>query len=168
MEHAYQAPGGINHFLLRVDRLLRKHGKWYKHRLVWAGDSAPRDPSCPVLPNGEEARNLFEFVGYSTTENYDGDRMMPTNDPTSDRHETYVVNHDTKEFVDTSKLAFTNKEKSLKVHPLPLLTSNNGGYYGLDSDKVGRWSGHRISIEDQPPSATAGFVELIVKFNREG
>lgn len=160
MEHSLQA----NHFMLQVDRLLRENGKWYLARLVWAGDSAntERGLILPTIDDEDvEEVNLNRFVSHSTTDSADGDRMMPCNDPASDALGRYILNHDMLEFVDIEALPMD--KWGGKVHPIPLLTSNNVGYYNADHDKVGRWVRCRISIQDYP-SIDPKFAELKVAF----
>lgn len=161
MGHSFQG----NNFMLRVDKLLREDGKWYKCHLVWAGDSVKAEPGL-VRPTedgkGSQEVSLYNFVQYSSTGHPDGDRMMPCTDPASAQHGRYIVNHDMLEYADIEKLP-TACDGS-RVHPLPLLTSNGEeDYHGTDSDKVGRWTRSRISIQECPPD-NPRFTELEVAF----
>jgi hypothetical protein len=73
----------------------------------------------------------------------------------------YLVNHDTRQYVD--------KDKAGDVHPLPLLTAEGNGrgggdYRGGNEDLVGIWARDILSAEHEVP---AGFAELLVCFDEE-
>jgi hypothetical protein len=82
----------------------------------------------------------------------------------------YILNHDTKEFVDKRKMP---KDKDgWRIHPLPLLTadgnSRGGGDYReghTDFDKVGIWKRNRISIETRKTDIPKDFKEISVQYN---
>ena len=79
----------------------------------------------------------------------------------------YIINEDTKQFVDVNK---AKRDKwGMKVHPLPLLIAEGngrgGGDYSTncpDIDKVGIWARNLIRVSDEKPSKD--YKELKVKF----
>ena len=79
----------------------------------------------------------------------------------------YIINEDTKQFVDVNK---AKRDKwGMRVHPLPLLIAEGngrgGGDYSTncpDIDKVGIWARNLIRVSDEKPAK--GYKELKVKF----
>ena len=137
-----------NDFVNAVETLLVKGGKWFKCRLVWAGDYADAEKGIN--------KNL-----YSLCEK----KLNPKAKEDIEKHNEdfpFIVNHDKKEFVDKSK--GVEDSEGWKIHPLPLLTcegngDGNGDFFGKDTKKlVGSWSRDKISIEKEKPK---GFKELI-------
>lgn len=75
----------------------------------------------------------------------------------------YLINHDTKQFVDKSK---TPKDADgWQIHPLPLLTCEGNGRGGGDfrgeSDLIGIWARNLISVATKKSEIPKGFEELI-------
>lgn len=79
----------------------------------------------------------------------------------------YIINEDTKQFVDVYK---AKRDKwGMKVHPLPLLIAEGngrgGGDYSTnrpDIDKVGIWARNLIRVSDEKPAKD--YKELKVNF----
>lgn len=79
----------------------------------------------------------------------------------------YIINEDTKQFVDVNK---AKRDKwGMRVHPLPLLIAEGNGrgggdYYTNrpDIDKVGIWARNLIRVSDEKPAK--GYKELKVNF----
>ena len=71
----------------------------------------------------------------------------------------YIVNLDTKEYVEVPK--------ETAIHPLPILTAvgngeSNSDYYGTCREHIGTWAYHRIGATDERPGD--GYTELKVYF----
>jgi hypothetical protein len=75
----------------------------------------------------------------------------------------YLINHDTKQFVDKSKTPKDND--GWQIHPLPLLTcegnGRGGGDYRGESPLIGLWARNRISVATKKSDIPKGFEELI-------
>jgi len=148
MEHSWIG----NNFVGVVEDLIAEGGAWYGDRIVWAGDYADEEKN--------RKNNLYTIVGKS-----DRNKIKPT--PTGTKYR-YVINLDTKEFVDTKKIPLSDvyededgKEWPYTIHPLPLLTCEGNGRGGGDFHKedelVGKWARHRVSVSKTKP---AGFTEM--------
>jgi hypothetical protein len=147
MEHSWIG----NEFVGVVEDLIAEGGAWHGDRIVWAGDYA--DPETPeVLDPTNENRpmNLFAIVGEN--------KIRPA---VSKNKYRFVLNLDTKEFVDKNKVPNVN---GWQIHPLPLLTCCGNGRGGGDyhnetnSDLVGKWNRNRVIVQNGYPK---GFKELI-------
>ena len=82
-----------------------------------------------------------------------------------ERKYRYIVNMDTKEFVDMKKVPLsdvwinpkTQKEYPYYVHPLPLLTCEGNGqgggdYFGEDKNNlIGSWARNRVTVSTRKP-----------------
>jgi hypothetical protein len=144
MEHSYMD----NPFMAAVEHLLSPMGRFYKSRLVWAGDYADREP--------DSDKNLFHMVdkrheiGYVT-----GVKAAP--------YYRYIVNHSKRLYVDKSRCVGT-------VHPLSLLTADGSGrgggdYEGSNEDLIGTWARDVISMETHLPLADGlDYCELTCEF----
>jgi hypothetical protein len=80
----------------------------------------------------------------------------------------YIINEDTKQFVDVNK---AKRDKwGYRIHPLPLLIAEGNGrgcgdYNSQkypDLDKVGIWARNLIRVSDEKPAK--GYKELKVNF----
>ena len=124
-EHSYMKNAFVNTF----ERGLVPGARFYKGRVVWAGDYADPEPS------GE---NLYRMCDeYSS--------LCP--DP-KDAGPRYILNHTKKLFVDKEKVPSKN---GITYHPLPFLTAEGNGRGGGDVEKsplVGSWARDEISVED--------------------
>ena len=142
MEHSY-----LNTQLLNtIEYLISKNGKFYKSRIVWAGDYADEEEDS----SNEHDENDEEYDGpqnlYNHSYNY------------STFNDVFKVNMDNyKYIVNHSKKQYINKyENSQNIHPLPLLVSEGndrggGDYSGYNKQLCGAWARDIISIEEEIP-----------------
>lgn len=155
MEHSYIG----NHFMRAVEALLVVGGAWYGDRIVWAGDYADDERGITDPENPDRDMNLYSICD---TE------IKPK--PIAKSHR-FVINMDTKEFVDTTKVPISDiwtdekgKEYPFIIHPLSILTCEGNGRGGGDLHKesklVGKWARARVSVTNEVP---ADYKEL--KFN---
>ena len=135
--------------------------------LVWAGDYANGE----LDTGGKEIIDTIKGNEYPVTlySMCDDVTELPVVEVKASMRRRYIVNHDTKEFVDKSKMPFDND--GWQIHPLPLLTADGNGRGGgdyrkghADFDKVGIWKRNRISIETNK-NAFKGYKEISVQFN---
>jgi hypothetical protein len=155
MEHSWIG----NNFVAVVEELIAEGGRWYGDRIVWAGDYA--DPEVPEIPNpknGSKPSNLFDIVG--------DNKIEPKPSETEFR---YIINLDTKEFVDKRKVPVSetwtdseDKNWDCKIHPLPLLTcegnGRGGGDYHGEHELIGKWARQRVTVSTRKPK---GYKEII-------
>jgi hypothetical protein len=138
MEHSY-----INTKMMNtVEYLISKQDRFYKSRIIWAGDYADAEEE------EDEEINLYHLTDYYGS--YTG--IVLTSDT------RYIVNHTKKLYVD--------KEKSNDIHPLPLLVSEGNGrgggdYSGNNQNLCGVWARDVISMEEDIPSE---YQELLCDF----
>lgn len=105
---------------------------------------------------------------YSLCEEFDCTKLPSSSKLASNRYK-YILNLDTKQFVDKSKVKKVSWG-NLRIHPLPLLTCNSngqgGGDYFNDADKdlVGTWVGNLITLVTKKSDIPKDFTELIVSF----
>jgi len=141
MEHSWIG----NRFVGVVEDLIAEGGAWHGDRIVWAGDYADEEKN--------RKSNLF-----SLTEKKDS-KINPK--PTGTKYR-YVVNMDTKEFVDTKKVPLSDvwedekgKQWPFAIHPLPILTCEGNGRGGGDFHKedplVGAWARNRVTVSKTKP-----------------
>lgn len=159
MEHSWWLNPFVNSFAAQIYNC--------KSRVCWVGDYAdePNDfkftkNSAFYVPNYKEVWgdrvNLLK--SHSTDFTLDG---------------KFLLNHDTKEFLDLDEYKETSKDKyGWTIHPLPLLTSVGNDRGGGDFHKgnigyefVGIWAWQLISIADNIP-ANFKPVTIIFKENR--
>ena len=129
MEHSYIG----NSFMKVIENLLAKNGRWYKTRLVWAGDYADNEKGFDT--------NLYNLV-------------MKEIRPTKKEYYRYIVNHSKKIYID--KRGIRKSVNGWKIHPLSLLTTEGNGrgggdFYGED-DRIGTWARDVISMENSVES----------------
>lgn len=81
----------------------------------------------------------------------------------------YIINHDTKEFVDKSKMP--KDGDGWKLHPLPLLTAEGNGRGGGDYhseypnyDKVGIWSRALLEVVTRKSDIPKDYKEYNIYF----
>ena len=146
MEHSWIG----NQFVGAAMKVMIEGGPWYKKPIVWCGDYYNEE--------GEE-----DYYGHA-----DDDMKIRPEESLSEKEQldAILVNHTTKEYVLYSKMA--GDLDGWRINPLPLLTAlgngrGGGDYYDNqpDSDKVGIWAKHILSIEFGIPS---GYTELKVAF----
>ena len=146
MEHAWSR----NDYVSIVEKHFVRSGKYYKHRLVWAGDYADSEPACKA--------NLYTLSKPYEIKN-DRIKLAPAY--------RYIVNHTTRQWVDKKALPLKN---GWRIHPLPLLTAEGnegaGGEYNEqypDYHLIGTWARHIISVEKEIPEdyeeLKVGFIE---------
>ena len=147
MEHSWVG----NDFVGVVENLIAEGGAWYGDRIVWAGDYADEEKDGETLysKSGENS-----IKPQRVTKNY-----------------RYVVNLDTKEFVDKKKIPLSDvwydekgKGHPYTVHPLPLLTcegnNSGGGDFRKEDPIIGSWARNRVSVSTRKPK---GFKEIEFK-----
>ena len=137
MEHSY-----INTEIMNtVEFLIGPKEKFYKSRIVWAGDYADEEP--------DQSKNLYKIAdNYETFKNYYKKEIY-----------NYIVNHSKKLYIDKKKLKNS-------IHPLPLLISEGNGkgggdYNGNNYELCGSWARDVISMEEVIPD---NYNELICDF----
>jgi len=158
MEHSYQG----NNFVSTFEKELTRRGNHYKSRVVWAGDYADEEPGVKVISEGKEYdANLYSLCN-------DESEIKPKVAKTDDY--PFIVNHTKKQFVDKNKVPEIQDWEGVKIHPLPLLTSEGNGQGGGDfrgedeNEIIGSWARDVISIEKESPLVMIGttdYTELI-------
>lgn len=169
MEHSYVG----NEFVAVVEALIAEGGAWHGDRIVWAGDYA--DPEKGAKKKTYKDSYSGEIKAYKPNlYNLVDDDVNPKMriKPCGGKSYRYVINLDTKEFVDTRKVPMsdvwedpkTGKEWPFVMHPLPILTCEGNGRGGGDFHKsdplVGKWARQRISVSNLLPKASEGYKEL--------
>jgi len=158
IEHSYQG----NNYVSTFEKELTRRGNHYKSRVVWAGDYAEEEPGLKIIEEGKEHdANLYSLCN-------DENEIKPKVAKTDDY--PFIVNHTKKQFVDKNKVPEIQDWEGVKIHPLPLLTSEGNGQGGGDfrgkddNEIVGSWARDVISIEKESPLVTNGtmdYTELI-------
>ena len=116
--------------------------------VVWGGDYADGEPGVFMIYDNEE--HLVNL--YSMCEDITELNPSKTLDNKKSR---YVINHDTKEFID--KKMITKNSYGWQIHPLPLLTAEGNGrgggdYMGEDTNNIiGSWARCSISVSEKLP-----------------
>lgn len=177
MEHSYIG----NNFLEVVESLLSKNGKWYKKRIVWAGDyMEPYQFLSGTEINRLEKKLSKECIKLEGDYRYLTDRTTLYNYVSDVKRngkesleninpkDKILINHSLKKYIDLTPLWMRAQleEGSLVIHPLSLLTCTSnqgggGGYSGVNENLVGSWAGHIISLEKNIPE---GFDKVDVEF----
>lgn len=129
MEHSWIG----NNFVNVVMNMISKGGKWFKTKIVWAGDYAEVEEGLDV--------NLYKKFY---------DNQMPKKDLAhEEQHKNqnrYLVNLTKKEYIDLKKTEKNKNKWGWSIHPLPLMTCEGNGqgggdFFGGDPDGlVGSWS----------------------------
>lgn len=165
MEHSYIG----NRFMEVVELLLIEKGRWYKDRIVWAGDYADVEPDTEGQGYKGKGENLYLLIdeekGINPVAPYEIDKFKEENNLKDMSIFRYIVNHTLKQFVDKERLVSFD---GWKIHPLSLLTAEGNGRGGgdyheenPDSNLVGKWARCSISLEKVKPE---GYEELMVNF----
>jgi len=155
MEHSWLN----NSFVKAVCTLIAIGGAWYGDRIVWAGDYADPEPNTENDENEGRGDNLYHIC----------DTEVHPDVPKKGFR--YVINMDTKEFVDTKKIPMSDvwedekgKEWPFIIHPLPILTCEGNGRGGGDLHKedplVGKWARARVTVSNLLPKAHEGYKEI--------
>ena len=168
-----------NPYVMAVEGLLAAGEPWHKAKIVWAGDYGTAKKfltktQCAIYahwyPKAEPAHfakfpqcaepNVRDFCTRPTDKQYKSwmYKMLTPAEVTFKRaykEFRFIVNHTKKEFVDKRQCPSVN---GWRVHPLPLLTSNEnhsgGSYYTEDPEQlrlIGSWAGDSISVESVKP-----------------
>jgi hypothetical protein len=138
MEHSWVG----NLFVGRVMALLVKGGKWYKNRLVWAGD----------YYGGKEDGDTGPLAKPWFCAASDSDKIKPSTFLTKkEQSSCFLVNHTKKMYVSYASL---KGQKGWIINPLPLLTALGNGRGGGDyhdnwpcQELIGTWAGDILSVE---------------------
>lgn len=146
-------------------------------RVAWIGDYADSEEFYNTTPNGEitlasktssaEKPLLSKVVWNDDTPKITGLVSIEFN-----LENKYLINHDTKEFLDCSKYAENSKGTWGILHPLTLLTAVGNGMGGGDfngktremEDNVGIWAWNLLEIKDTKP---LGYNEVEYTFIEE-
>ena len=149
MEHSYIG----NQFMEAVETLLIPGGRWYKGRIVWAGDYADPEPDY-----GEET-TIYSLVSH--LEEGTNKMQKPQIHPDLETFR-FIVNHTKKEYCSKRNLGETDR----LIHSLSLITAEGNGrgggdYSGYDLFYVGTWARDSISIEKEVPE---GYVYVMFNF----
>lgn len=148
MEHSWIG----NNFVNTIAQLIAEGGAWFGDRIVWAGDYA--DPE--VDENGNTIQEEYEGRKYDVTlySMYGNDehKIKPRFTGKMPKFR-YVVNLDTKEFIDMRKVPLDRD--GWQIHPLPLMTcegnGRGGGDYHGESPLIGSWARKRITVTTRKP-----------------
>jgi hypothetical protein len=181
MEHSWVG----NQFVGIVEALIAEGGAWHGDRIVWSGDYAdPEKGKTKRVPDWHQSDaqreadraagkkikmitrklNLFDLI------DEDVKKEMKIK-PCGGKSYRYVINTDTKEFVDTKKIPLSDvytdnkgKEWPFQIHPLPILTCEGNGRGGGDLHKesplVGIWARARVTVSNLLPKAHEGYKEI--------
>jgi hypothetical protein len=137
MEHSYIA----NPVLNAVEKLLLPNGKWYKNRILWAGDYADHEKGYKKTNEGYDV-NIYQIV------DNEGKKIKPSSKKVDEKF-CYLTNHSKKQFIDLRKIKADSD--GYKIHPLPLLTAEGNGRGGGDfrgeDSRIGKWARDIISLE---------------------
>jgi len=136
MEHSWMK----NEFVKSFENMIYKNPM----PVTWCGDYAD------AVDGSEDGDNFYGLCEDKTN-------LTPTTE-LGEHKSRYVINHDTLEYVDKTKVP--NKD-GWQIHPLPLLTAEGNGRGGGDfrgeSELVGLWSRNIISVSEELPE---GYTEL--------
>jgi hypothetical protein len=144
LEHAYIK----NPLLTKIEFLLSPYGKFYKSKMVWAGDYAENEKNTK-----NNLYSLAEHCNYTEAEQKELHEQINNNLQNyilQKKDFKYIVNHSKKEYVNMHVIS------DGEFHPLPLLVAEGNGkgggdYYGKNSEFVGIWARDIISIEKNFP-----------------
>lgn len=148
MEHSWL----MNPYMKQVERLLSPGNKWYKTRIVWAGDYMQERL----------------FVDKETTL-YEECREWPESSLEVDGPEIlYVINHSKNMYIDLREVPDVKDAEGWKIHPLSILTSSGNGrgggdYRDDDDENVGYWAGDVISTDYEEPVGMEKFTAFFVE-----
>jgi hypothetical protein len=168
MEHSWVGNGFVN----VVEELISEGGAWHGDRIVWAGDYADPEPRKTKRYKDKydgkmktRKLNLWDLIDKDVDPAM---KIQPAGGTI--KNFKYLVNLDTKEFVDYSKIPLSDvveedgEEWPFIINPLPLLTCEGNGRGGGDFHKehslVGKWARQRVVTTNTKPE---GYKEI--KFN---
>ena len=149
MEHSYLG----DEFVSTFEWELTPAGRFYKSRVVWAGDYADNEANT--------TENL-----YSISKSCKASELGAGEEIKTTIHYPFLVNHTTRQFV--NKFKVPKNRSGYQIHPLPLLTCEGNGrgggdFYG-ESPLIGSWARDVISAEKTAP---AEFTELVFNLIEE-
>lgn len=154
-----------------VESLFAKGGRFYMHKLVWAGDygyefDEDSDDSLFSKAMVFHKKNA-NYIQIGETINSYTKAKVPVmrNSNRIELEEVekeiprYIVNHTRKEFIDREKLRST-------THPLPVLCAlgngkGGGDYCGDNMECASRWMNNIISLKQKP---NRGYMEILIDF----
>lgn len=152
-EHSYIG----NDFVSAVENLLIPAGRWYKARIVWAGDYADGEPELEADENGNKP-NLYHLC--------EDDKKIEPETRELPPEYRYLCNHSKKVFIDYTTIK--QDESGWTINPIPLLTCEGNGRGGGDfrgeDSRVGTWARDSISIESSIPE---GYTSVDGTFSEE-
>jgi hypothetical protein len=181
MEHSYVG----NNFVSVVEALIAEGGAWHGDHIVWSGDYAdPEKGKTKRVPDwhmsdtqradwlskGNKPKMITQKLNLFDLIDEDVKPEMKIK-PCGGKHYRYLINTDTKEFVDTKKVPMTDvwedqkgKEWPVCIHPLPILTCEGNGRGGGDLHKedplIGKWARQRVTVSNLKPKAHEGYKEM--------
>jgi hypothetical protein len=160
MEHSWIG----NNFVGVVERLIAEGGSWFGTHIVWAGDYADTE-----LDDGDMTDvNLYDMFSKNLYDMFGENKINPKFKGRKPNYR-YVINMDTKQFVDKKKVPVSNtwtnpktgKKVTHHIHPLPLLTcegnGRGGGDYWGEEEIVGSWARNRVTVSTKKP---IGYEEI--------
>lgn len=141
-EHAWSK----NPFVLALESLLSPGGRFYKHRLSWAGNYADDEPG-----SGETLYRMAK-----------PHHIKPRSRNAPNRYR-YVLNHSKGLYIDKKEIPVYD---GWRVHPLPYLTFDGDldsvGIYreaATLAPYIGAWARDIISVEETPPKEYRNLLE---------
>lgn len=131
MEHSWMK----NDFVKSFENMIYKNPM----PVTWCGDYAD------AVDGSKKGANFYSLCKDIT--------ILTPKTELGEHKSRYIINHDTKEYVD--KLNVPKDEDGWQIHPLPLLTcegnGRGGGDFRGDSELVGSWSRCLISVSEELP-----------------
>jgi len=147
--------------------------------VVWAGDYADAEVDADGNDiqepgEGSYADRMFDVNLYGMCKDKEelkrGDVCvaLPIIENKIKHTHRYIINHDTKQFVDKKDF---KESSNWQIHPLPLLTADGNNRGGGDFregnpgfDQVGIWKRNLISVTSRKTNIPKGFTQLKVDF----
>ena len=156
MEHAWWLNSFCNAFAAKLYKT--------KGRVCWVGDYADNNDDFHFKNNSAFYTPCYKEVWG------EGVKTLTSTATDFTLDYKFLLNHDTKEFVDMDDYKEKSVDKdSWVIHPLPLLTAvgndrGSGDFHegNIGYEKVGRWAWQLISIADFPPKSYKK-IELVFK-----
>lgn len=164
MEHSYIG----NPMMNVVERFLMPGGKWYKNRIVWAGDYADGEAGT-ITKENPDGHNIYHIFSENDKRKITLEELAENKRDVPEEYK-YLVNHSLKQYVDKSKIKDIPGDgwEGWKIHPLSLLVAEGNGRGGGDfhgeDKRIGLWARHIISVEQAIPE---GYEELDGQFVEE-
>lgn len=138
MEHSYIG----NKIMNAVENMIIPNGRWYKNRLVWAGDYADHEKGYKKSLEGYDV-NIYSIM------EKEGTKIKPSCRKVNKKYH-YLTNHTRKVVIDLSLIK--EDASGYKIHPLSLLLAEGNGRGGGDfrgeDSRIGLWARDVISLEE--------------------